>query len=414
MRGSRFNFRLVMCAVVLSASVSQLDAQTAATYFQKSDHIVFVGNTFTDVLRHNGYLETMLTTRHPKYELYFRSLGWAGDTLSIRARPHNFSTMDQDLATHMADVVVICAGMGESFAGQAGVDAFTENLTQFIEHLRGQQYNGKSAPRIVLISPIACEDLGDLSPQHDKRRKDLALYVDVMRKVAEAAKVKFVDVFGPTSKLMDKGARRKLTFNGIHLTKYGYWVVSRMIADALAPATDPWRIGIDAKSGKAQVSGVEATLVKSGDVISFQLREAQLPLPSAPANHADQTMRAAPRLSVKNLKPGQYTLLIDGTAVMTADDKTLSSGIPIVHSPSLEKVEKLRAAIMDKNQAFFHRWRALNSVHILGQRKTSSSGKALPGELKEMDAIIEKKDQKIGPLAFPAPSQVWKLVRTGD
>jgi hypothetical protein len=69
---------------------------------------------------------------------------------------------------------------------------------------------------------------------------------------------------------------------------------------------------------------------------------------------------------------------------------------------------------MDKNSAYFHRWRALNSVHIVGQRKSSPSGRALPGELKEMDVIIGKKDQLIPPLAYPEPSQVWKLIRTGD
>ena len=52
-------------------------------------------------------------------------------------------------------------GYNESFAGEAGLDKFKKDLDDFIKHTLGQKYNGKSAPRLVLFSPIAHEDLND-------------------------------------------------------------------------------------------------------------------------------------------------------------------------------------------------------------------------------------------------------------
>ena len=49
-------------------------------------------------------------------------------------------------------------GYNESFAGEAGLAKFKADLEDFIKHTLAQKYNGKSAPRLVLFSPIAHED----------------------------------------------------------------------------------------------------------------------------------------------------------------------------------------------------------------------------------------------------------------
>ncbi len=50
-------------------------------------------------------------------------------------------------------------GYNESFAGEAGLPKFKMDLEEFIKHTLAQKYNGKTAPRLVLFSPIAHEDL---------------------------------------------------------------------------------------------------------------------------------------------------------------------------------------------------------------------------------------------------------------
>ena len=63
------------------------------------------------------------------------------------------------LTMWQADVILAFFGFNESFAGPGGLEKFKTDLTEFIQHTKEQAYNGESAPRLALISPIAHEDL---------------------------------------------------------------------------------------------------------------------------------------------------------------------------------------------------------------------------------------------------------------
>ena len=58
-----------------------------------------------------------------------------------------------------ADVIFAFYGYNESFAGEAGLSKFKENVEAFIKHIASQKYNGKTAPKLVLFSPLAHEYL---------------------------------------------------------------------------------------------------------------------------------------------------------------------------------------------------------------------------------------------------------------
>lgn len=70
-------------------------------------------------------------------------------------------------------------------------------------------------------------------PDGEQRNKDLELYTRELVATAERHELRFVDLFGATRELMRSAPEKKLTFNGIHLTAYGYWTVSQMMARAL-------------------------------------------------------------------------------------------------------------------------------------------------------------------------------------
>src|SRR5262249_35279026 len=142
----------------------------------QKDHISLIGNTLAERFQYDGWLETLLHARFPTYDLTIRNLGWSGDEVATRLRSKNFGTPDEWLSgepaaiggyqenrfagtSTKADVVFAFFGYNESYAGDAGVPAFTQQLTEWIQHTLAQKYNGKTAPRIVLFSPIAHEDL---------------------------------------------------------------------------------------------------------------------------------------------------------------------------------------------------------------------------------------------------------------
>jgi putative heme-binding domain-containing protein len=242
------------------APVHSADEAKAAAMFEikHGDHICIIGNTLADRMQHDGWLETMLHSRFPKHELVVRNLGFSADELTVRLRSANFGSQDQWLAgsqpipepsrlttrkgltdnrlertnTH-ADMIFAFFGYNESFAGAAGLDKFKSDLTAFIKHTLAQKYNGKSAPRLVLFSPIAHEDLKDRNLSDGKENnKRLELYTKAMDEVAKKNSIVFVDLFHPTGERYAKGDK-PLTINGVHLNTAGNEAVAGIIDRAL-------------------------------------------------------------------------------------------------------------------------------------------------------------------------------------
>src|SRR5262249_11146868 len=113
-----------------------------------------------------------------------------------------------ELTNTKADVIFAFFGYGESFAGEAGLPKFKQDLEEWIKHTREQKYNGTSAPRIVLFSPIAHEDLGDRNlPDGQTNNARLKLYSAAIAEVAKANNVLFVDLFAPTLSLYKSSAK---------------------------------------------------------------------------------------------------------------------------------------------------------------------------------------------------------------
>ena len=121
---------------------SALTTQAAPLELKKGDRICLVGNTLAERMQHHGWLETLITARFPQHDLVFRNLGFSGDELTLRLRSAGFGSPDEWLTKTKADVIFAFFGYNESFAGQAGLDKFKDDLSKYVKHLRSQKYNG--------------------------------------------------------------------------------------------------------------------------------------------------------------------------------------------------------------------------------------------------------------------------------
>ena len=204
-----------------------------ALKLEKGDHVCYIGNTLADRMQHHAWLETYLHAAHPKHELVFRNLGFSGDTIKKRTRSANFGSQDQWLSKEKADVIFCFFGYGEALGGPGGAGGFEKDLGGLIDKLHEQKYNGKSAPRLVVFSPIAHEDLkSHVLPDGSENNKNLALYTEVIERVCKAKKVAYVDLFSPSKKLY-AAAKTPLTMNGIHLLDHGNKALAGVITEAL-------------------------------------------------------------------------------------------------------------------------------------------------------------------------------------
>jgi hypothetical protein len=272
MTNTRTWLAAVVAGLVLIASLWTIPAAGAAFgkpsapkqapapfQLRENDHIAIVGNTLAERMQYDGWLETMLHARFPKHKLVVRNLGFSGDEVTTRLRSKNFGTPDEWLRGHAApvggyqdnrldgagtkaDVIFAFFGYNESYAGPEGLSAFQKELGDWITHSLEQKYNGKSAPRIVLFSPIAHENIGnpDLPDGVDNNRR-LTLYTQAMAEVAKARAVTFVDLFTPSTQLY-ASVGPPLTIQGIHLNSEGNRRISLVIDQALfgtPPAYQP-------------------------------------------------------------------------------------------------------------------------------------------------------------------------------
>jgi len=228
------------------------------------EHVVLIGNGLGERFLGHPYFEAELQLRFPDKHLVVRNMCRPGDTPGFRPhssrnsqwafpgaeqfRPQNkihqgaghHPTPDEWLTTLKADTILAFFGYNESFDGPAGLAAFKGELDAFITHTAAQKYNGKAAPRLILVSPITFENLSasrDL-PDGSKENANLTQYTTAMRDVAAKHKVQFVDLFHATSNLYPS-LKEPFTRNGFLPTDSGYKFLGKTLADA-AYGTTPY------------------------------------------------------------------------------------------------------------------------------------------------------------------------------
>lgn len=223
--------RAIVFAALLGIAAGRSFAEPDAFEFKQGDHLALIGNALADRMQHDGWLETYLQLANPGKNLVIRNLGFTGDQVAHRPREENFMSADAYLAHVEADVIFAFFGYNESYFHDP--ERFKRELSTFIDTTQQQRYNGKSAPRLVLFSPIAHENLGSKNfPDGAENNLWLSIYTDAMARVAFEKKVPFVDLFAPSRQLYDEVAE-PLTINGVHLNEQGNRAIARVILTAL-------------------------------------------------------------------------------------------------------------------------------------------------------------------------------------
>ncbi|MBM1105721.1 c-type cytochrome [Aurantibacter crassamenti] len=249
-------FRVLFVVAILNISCT--NKKEGAIKIQKDDHIVLIGNNLASRMLNFGHFETEMQLRYPDSTLFIRNMADPGNTPGFR--PHSsrkepwaypgaekfhtelanksgsigfFPTEDEWLTDLKADVVIAFFGYNESFKGEAGLENYKNELQGFIAHTKSQKYNGKTAPRLALVSPIAFEDLSskmDL-PNGIEENKNLKLYTEAMREIAAKENIAFLDAFTPSKDWYDTESE-DITADGFQLNDLGYQKFAKLLADS--------------------------------------------------------------------------------------------------------------------------------------------------------------------------------------
>ncbi len=256
--------RLVGLAAMFLATLGQAHAAEPLVQLKKGDNIAVVGSGLADRQQSQAWFEALIHKAYPDANLTIRDLGYAADEINVHPRSKDVPTTEWFLSMKKgdstppnksdviykagtdfgADVIFAYWGFNESFRGPQGLEDFKKNLDKYLSTQLAANYSGHGAPRIVLFSPIAQEDLHNPNfSDGEENNRNLGLYTQAMAEVAKAKNVPFVNLFNPSQELY-KAAKAPLTINGIHLTDEGDKLLAPVQFEAVfgkkaAPTTDP-------------------------------------------------------------------------------------------------------------------------------------------------------------------------------
>jgi len=210
-----------------------LPAVAAAAPFElkPTDRVALIGATLVEREQRYGYWEAVLTARYPGIKV--RNLGWSGDDVFGTAR-RAFDLDKPDIGrkrlveltlAEKPTVILICYGGNEAFEGEPGLEKFRKGYEKLLDEL------APAKARIALVSPPPMEDKGRPLPDPGPHNKQLALYRDAIKQIAEARGVYFADLFRELG--AGREAARGLTDDGLHLTDDGYRQTAPVFLKAL-------------------------------------------------------------------------------------------------------------------------------------------------------------------------------------
>ena len=252
----RKSFYSVFVLVFMLFSVLQFQ-QPVKLELKQDAHISLIGGNLGSRMMHYGHFETEMHIRYPEKSLFIRNMCDPGETPGFRPHASRFSpwafpgaekfqteyannsdseghfdSPDQWLTKLNTDIIIAFFGYSESFQGEAGLENYKQELDAFIKHTLSQKYNGSSSPQLALVSPIAFEDLTGIYdlPNGEKENKNLLLYTNAMRAVAQQNKVQFVDAFTPSKQWYETTAE-PLTIDGAQLNEAGYKKLAKLLSD---------------------------------------------------------------------------------------------------------------------------------------------------------------------------------------
>lgn len=399
-RSAAVLFVVISLLLRVSMSVSIADdghQQRLPFEFRDGDRVVLLGGTFVERAQRYGWLETALQVRFPDRKIAFRNLGWSGDTVRAESRgifdapEQGYQRMLTQVRELKPTVIFINYGANESFEGEAGLPSFLDGYRRLLNDLAGT----KSV--IVLVSPAPFLTLPSPLPDMTEARQNLAVYCDAIGRLAAEQKLRFVDLLNDID--WDKQPPMALSDNGVHFTEAGYRVLAAQFADRLLGKSPSAEVNL-AADGKVRVGSLPTVKTASGTDDVVLTAEFDLPL----------NLQSDVLVRVTGLKPGEYKLSVNQQSARNVTSAQLAEGVRLLVSNAQMKLQTLRGRIIERDQAYFHRWRPQNVTYLFLFRKHEQGQNAR--EVEEFESIVSKLDDEAA--VSKSPVNVRLQLRTAD
>lgn len=410
---------------------------TAAEFpIPDGERVVFLGDSITEQRLYTTYIEAYALTRHPKWKLSFRNVGWGGDTSWLRQRSHPdenklFAAKDEELAKMVEgsvgnglarDVlplkptfVTVKFGMNDH-----AYQAFREDI--FRAYARSQEEISKdltaNGAHVAFLTPQPIEDKRP-DPDKDVRNESLRKFSDGLKEVATKTGSDYVDQFEPYMSIMKREHSANPTGiigggDAVHPGPAGQTVMAWAVLKGLGATSLVSRADISAgslKVGTAEGCQIEKAAKIDGGGISFDRVDQALPMPID--ERAEAALKLAPvledldrlELRITDLPAGNYVVSIDGEAAGKVSAEELAKGWNFANAagPIRKQAREVLRLVFDKNNLFYQRWRGVQLAALPGWAAGPELEAKRAAELARIDQDIAKMEQQIDATRQPKP-----------
>lgn len=326
------------------------------------DTLVFLGDSITHQCLYTQYVENYFYTRYPKLRIRFHNSGVGGD----RAQDA-ITRFEEDVAAYKPKYVTILLGMNDGSYRDfdKGVfDTYQTGMNTVLDKIAA--LGATAIPMTPTMFDTRAKRLkGDnQEPRNTYYNGVLALYGTWLREQAEVRGLGFVDMWSPLNNLTLTQRKKDPNFtmiaDGVHPGAVGQAVMAAAIIDNIVPRSVVSQAVLQIKDGKrvgTAVNGSIADVVENGDALSFTWTANALPWVLPPdalpgAKLASLGHRYGnEKLTVRNLKPGNYEVKIDDMVIGKYDDGRLGFGVEIGENDKTPQYQQaLKVAMLNKQR----------------------------------------------------------------
>ncbi len=418
--------RMALCAM-LAISANAWAGDGPQFYLHGGDKVVFYGDSITEQRLYSSIVETFVATRYPDLNVSFVNSGWGGDTVHGGGGGTIDARLSRDLFPYQPTVVTILLGMndgGYHAETEENDNKYFSGYTSIVDTIV------KTLPqaRIVALEPTPYDEV-TRPPAFPvaagvEYNEALRSYGKWIANYANHAGLTTVDLNAPMVQMLrhanalDPETAKQIIPDHVHPSFGGHLVMAAEILKAWHARPVVSSLVLDVRPTprveRAQFARVSQLSATEG--ISWTELDASLPLPfqqwqdmwggGAPVGLAIRSSDAPAALNqqtlkVHGLKPGTYSLKIDGAAIGAFNDDQLNAGInlALLKTPATDQAMKVYQLAVSHEEIHFDRWRniqvALDEDHLAQTTPAMDS----------LDAVDDAVASRMREVARPVPHQ---------
>lgn len=365
---SRIRWAAVAALISLSVSAAEFRKPITSIDLQDGDTMVFLGDSITHQVLYTQFVEDYFYTRYPERRIRFHNAGVSGDKAF-----HALDRFEEDVAKFKPKYVTVLLGMNDGTYQHFNHDIFEtyeKDMRKLADRLEG------IGAKAVFMGPTMYDSrVASVKPPRWLKNQDqvkqatmyynavLAFYGTWARDFSIGRGMGYVDLLGPLNRHSTQQRLEKPAFtvipDAVHPDANGQAIMAFEVLEQLNSERKVSAVTANRVRNKWRVtgSGKISDIVGDENGVGFTFRAGALPWVLPPEAGVGYALTKAghkmsnERVTVRGLKPGRYTVTIDGVEVGSYAHSQLGSKVELQSNEKTPQYQQaLKVALLNKER----------------------------------------------------------------